>query len=253
MNARTQTLCRSMRKAITVVDTYPDLRRHANESKAFELFVAVVDDLEALEHDQGATRLEIKELIARKKRVTADINLIIAVLCTTAQLIPPSADPLPRFSAPSSRAHTFVFASEVAGLVEMAAKHAGAFVDAGLHPLTFDQARDLIATLVDLDDKLRQVEAYAGCFNHRLSIGVDTARKRQRQLYLELQRAMSSEANVAWRNACALGRAHRRKALPPASEQKLLSAPSDASSTEGNGIVRLARQVGHLLARPESA
>src|SRR3954464_14224176 len=210
MNARIVALYHSMRHAAAVVDAYPELRAYAQESKAFPLFTAVIDDFEALLHEHASTPLELKQLAAQKKLLTAEIYLAIDLLLTTASLLPRTV-PLPPFCAPAKTLTTFVFSYEARALVDAAAALAPAFIDAGLHARTFDDARTLIAQLVRADEQERLTLVFADAFDARLELTMETARKRRRQLSLDLRRAMTADSAADWRRACSLGRSHRPK------------------------------------------
>jgi hypothetical protein len=241
MNSRTLDLYRSLRRVIAVVDAYPDLRAYADESNAYSLFVAVVDTFEGLQHEEPATRLELAQLAVRKKLLTDDVNLLIESICATFALMPPGAVPLGKLSPVSPQLPTFMFSMNAVAIIDAAAKYSAAFIGNGLHPRTFDDARDLITRLTELDRDEIQTSLYARTFKARLAGTVVAARLRRRQLYLELHRTMTAESRAAWRIACALGRTHRQKQLSAGISPKLLAAPAldVAPSTDPN------RALGH--------
>jgi hypothetical protein len=255
MKTRTVALYRSLRNIAALIDAHPALRAHASESKAFELFVAVLADFEALHHEQQSTRRELKQFAAEKKRLTERIHLMIQGLRATADLVPKNVALAP-FSTPSTKLTTYRFSLEAIGIVDATAKHAAAFIDSGLHPRAFDETRALIIQLIEIDNEEMLTQRHAASFNIRLNITIDTARKRRRQLELDLRRAMTPEIRAAWRSAAALGRTHRPKQLPAGAKQKLLAAPNsgdpegDAGVSPANrGITTLARRVRLRLTR----
>jgi len=253
MNARTMKLCQSMRNVITVVDAHPVLRAAAAESKAFELFVAAVDDLTALHEEQASSRVELAQLAARKRALVDDINLMITRLHATATLLPPSAPAFASFGPLSTRLFTQEFTVRARTIVEMTAKEARVFVENGLHPRTFDIARELIQQLEGVDHRSAYVEAHARAFKIRLDLATEHARKRREQLGLELRSAMTRESRAAWRAAASLGRTHRTKVLPSPPPQKLLAPPRADDQHDGIlGIKRLARRAGIHLTRTEN-
>lgn len=252
MKARTLALFQSLRQTIAVVESYPDLRAHAAQSRAFELFVAVVGHLDALQHEQATSRVELKELNARKRALAEEVHLLIAGLCATAALLPPSAASLPAFAPPSVRLPTSTFTVEAGSLIELTAKHADAFIECGLHPHTFDVGRDLIAQLVQADHRATYAEAHARSFKTRLKYTIALARQRRKQLYYELRRAMTADSRAALRAAASLGRTHRPKLLPGAPAQKLLAAPDAQRSPGDGGMKRLARRVRLRLTRGDT-
>jgi hypothetical protein len=252
MKARTLALFQSLRQTIAVVESYPDLRAHAAESKAFELFVAVVDHLAALQHEQATSRLELKELNARKRALAEEVHLLIAGLCATAALLPRNATQLPAFAPPSLRLSTSMFSLEARGIIDLTAKHSGAFIACGLHPHTFDLGRDLIAQLVQADHLATYAEAHARSFNNRLKYAIGLARQRRKQLHYELRRAVTADSRAALRAAASLGRTHRPKLLPGAPAQKLLAAPDSPPSPGAGGMKRLARRVRLRLTRGDT-
>lgn len=225
MNSRTLTLYRSMRQAIKVVDTHPELRAYADQSRAFALFSASVDEFAALQDEEAASRLELKELAARKKVLTDDVNLTIAGICATAALIPQGLAPLPPLSTVSPRLITFAFVMHASAVIQAAARYADVFVRYGLHPGTFDDAQAAIARLSELDRDELHTCLHARSFPTRLATTIATARKRRQVLYLQLKRVMTQESLAEWRHACALGRVHRTKLLSAPPSPKLLNAP----------------------------
>jgi len=253
MNARTVKLCQSMRNVIAVVHAHPVLRAAAAESTAFELFVAAVDDLTALHEEQASSRVELAQLAARKRALVDDINLMLARLHATVALLPPSAPQFAPIEPLGTRLRTQEFTVSARSIVEMAAKEARVFVENGLHPRTFDVARDLVQQLETVDHRSAYVEAHARAFKTRLDLATEHARKRREQLGLELRSAMTRESRAAWRAAASLGRTHRTKVLPSPPPQKLLAPPQTDDQPDGIlGIRRLALRAGRRFARTEN-
>lgn len=254
MNARTVKLCQSMRNVIAVVEEHPLLRAAAAESKAFDLFVSAANDLAALHEEQASSRAELSQLAARKRALVDDINLMIAKLKATVELLPPSAPKFASFGPITHRVSTQQFTVTAHTIIEMTAKEADVFIENGLHPRTFDIARDLLEQLVEIDHRAAYAAAHARSFNDRLELASERARKRREQVALELRSAMTRESRAAWRAASSLGRTHRSKALPAPPAQRLLAAPKSEDQRDGIlGIKRLARRAGRHLVRTESA
>lgn len=254
MNVRTLKLSQSMRNVIAVVDAHPALRAAAAESKAFELFVAAANDLADLHEEQASSRVELTQLAARKKALVDDINLMITRLSATAALLPPSAPKFAPIEPLATRLPTQMFTVRAHNIVEITAKEAHVFVENGLHPRTFDIARDLIKQLVAIDHRSAYAEAHARSFKVRLEYATQRARMRREQLGLELRSAMTGESRAAWRAAASLGRTHRPKVLPSAPPQKLLAPPKADDLHDGIlGIKRLARRAGRHLTGAENA
>jgi len=137
-----------MRNVIAVIHAHPVLRAAAAESKAFELFVAAVDDLTDFHDEQASSRTELAQLAARKTALIEDINLLIARLHATAALLPPRAPKLAPFAPLSTRLSTQEFTVRTHSIVEMTAKEADVFVENGLHPRTFATAYGVIGCTI---------------------------------------------------------------------------------------------------------
>ncbi|HEY4129386.1 MAG TPA: hypothetical protein VGM50_02155 [Gemmatimonadaceae bacterium] len=245
MNTRTLSLCQSLRNVVTVIDAHPTLSAAASESRAFTLFMCAVADLDELHEEQASARIERRQLVARKRALTTDINAAIAVLHATAALLPATAPTPAPFAPLSTKLATCAFTVQATTIIDLTARQADVFIEHGLHPQTFDRARDLIAQLVAVDYRAGYTEATARSFNIRLAHALKHARKRRRQLYLELQRSMTDESHAAWIGAASLGRTHRPKLL------KAGTGNVEGPQVRIGGIKRLARRVG-LLARPET-
>jgi len=254
METRTVALHRSMQQIADVVNGHPGLSACAAESTAFEQFVAVIADLEALRAEQCAAPLELRELRVRRRSLINEINLAIEAIVATAALTPTHVAPLPSLSPPPTKVHPDVYSANATAIVNTAAAHSAELVKYGLHPRTFDDARALIAQLIEVDFQYSHAEVHFRSFPERLKLAVDAARKRRRQLYLELRRAMTPEVRAEWNQARSLGRIHRPRELPAAPERKLLAAPKDSAAsasvaeTARQGIKQLARQVVSRIA-----
>jgi hypothetical protein len=253
MDTRTLGLHDSMRRIANVVNAHPALGARAAESKAFEQFLAVIARLDALQVEQSSAPIELGELAARTKTLMGDLSLVLESIDATADIIPNQRCYWPDRSLPSVRLEPCRFCIRAAALIHRAAEHAPTFIEYGLHLRTFDDAQALLAELIEVDRRRCYLEATSASFGERLKHAVVAARKRRRQLSLDLRRTMTAEMRADWERAHSLGRAHRRKALTSGTQQKLLPAPKDTVAPNDvdaaeQGIKRFARRVALRIA-----
>ena len=245
MNERTRNFYKSMRRVLAVIDAYPELRAYAAESKAVTLFAAAADAMEALERDHAATRRELRELAAVKRTLVEAINTTIASLAATAELLPPHPYALVSFSPLSDKLTTLEFTIGAGNIIDMTSRYADAFIDSGLHPMTFDIIRERLALLVAADCRAAYIEAHARSYNDRLEEVVGHARKRRKQLSSDLKAILTPESRAALHSAGSLGRTHRPKLLAAPAQPKLLAQPkSEEPAPAVSGIKRLVQRVG---------
>jgi len=279
MNTRTLDLYRSMRRIAAVILADPALRAAAEESNAFELFLKVIDDFEALQCEEPATRLELKQLAGRKTLLTEEVNRLIDSIRSTIALTPWALAPLPTLAPVSTDFPTYRFSQDALAIINVASTCASVLIANGLHPRTFDDARALIQRLTELDRDEIQTSIHSRTFETRLSLTVDASRKRRKQLQHQLRHAMTDETRRAWKAAGSLGRTHRPKQLSAGATPKLLAAPAgqtepfadpaasdpppspaaplDAApipepAAPGGAIKQLARRVGLIAPRPHA-
>jgi hypothetical protein len=186
-----------------------------------------------------------------------DINLTLECLHATAALIPRGGRFWPHRSIPSTSLPLVQFHQLAAAMVDVAAKHAPTFIEYGLHPRTFDDARVLLAELAEVDYRRCYLESHFRSFDARRRLVVDSAKKRRRQLTTDFRRMMTAEMRATWKQAHSLGRSHRMRALTAPAEQKLLPAPkgddkpkqSDVPAQDGvKRLARLARRLRESMA-----
>lgn len=260
MDVRTMKFCHSLRRIIAVVERYPVLTARAAESKAFELFVRAIEEIETLVNDNETLRLELDELAARKKALINDIVHNLDQVCTTVELVPPGTMAGFRDSPPSSETYMARFTLRANAMVLNAERHANILIENGLHHRTFDDTRAQIDQLIDVDFRYTAGTAFAATFESRRNMALRRARKRRDQVEGWLKPVLTDEVHVDWKAARSLGRTHQSKLLPAPIEQKLLAAPrsqvedevvADSSAADG-GIKRLARRVGLRLSGGET-
>ena len=90
MDARTLVLRDSMKRIAHLVNAHPGLRARANESTAFEQFIAVGEELDALLAEQCTVAMELSELRSLTRILMQDVLLELDALRTTAAIIPDS-------------------------------------------------------------------------------------------------------------------------------------------------------------------
>ncbi|MDB4873939.1 MAG: hypothetical protein JWM41_385 [Gemmatimonadetes bacterium] len=222
MDARTLEVSRSMQRIADVIDSHPDLHARAAESTAFEHFQTVIAMFEALHAEHSSTPNELRELDARRRMLMDEIRLSLASVEATRVLLLGDAVAVPPLAQPPRRLDAYRFSYQAIAAIDLAAKHAPAFIREGLHPRTFDDARALIDALIDVDRQHAYLEVNFRSFDRRVDQVVELATKRKRQLYLEFKRSLTAELRATWRQAGSLGRKHRPKTLGAGESQKLL-------------------------------
>jgi hypothetical protein len=252
MDNRKLELCRALRNVVDVVKAHPSLLAAAGESRAFELFVTDVEALAAIHEEQVSSRAELSALRDEKGMLVENINRALESLESTAEFIAMDELGLAPIAPLPDGASPMKFIPQAHTMVESAAKHADVFIENGLHPRAFDDARAWIERLTEADRRASYLEATARSFDDRIKYAAARVRKRQRQLYLDLERAMTDESRMALRSAAALGRVHR-PALARVSEPKLLPAASSPETDAAVlGVEALSQQVDLPGSRPEA-
>ncbi|MDB4873812.1 MAG: hypothetical protein JWM41_258 [Gemmatimonadetes bacterium] len=178
MDARTFERRCSMQGIADVIGAHRDLCARAAESTAYEHFNKVIDMLDSLQAEQYSAPNELRALDARRSALMEEIRITLASIEATRALRRRGAAPLPPFEQPSRRLDAYRFSHYVTGRVDLAAEHAAALVEDGLHPRTFDDVRTLIDALIEVDREHAYLEAIFRSFDLRVNHASEFAPKR---------------------------------------------------------------------------
>ncbi|MFI5230634.1 MAG: hypothetical protein ACHQWU_16295 [Gemmatimonadales bacterium] len=224
MHSRTLAVYDAMRRVAEFIDQNPDLRARAAESTALAHFTNVISDFEALRAEEAMSDVNLQELRAVRRMLLNHVAHALRRIHATAKLISSDGRALPDLTPPDPRQFLLHYVPYALAHVDVAQRNVDAFLEAGLHPSVLDETRRLIPQLVEADRRYSYADAMAGTILTRVEAVVGEARRRMRQLALELQPAMTPASRAQWRQVALIGRVHRVKALAPPTEFKLLPA-----------------------------
>lgn len=227
MNQRTLELHRSLHRIAHLVRCHPALSARATESAAFPLFEQELDDLDRAIAELNGEKSALARLRSGATQSAAELELHLSAVTAACQLAPD--EHLANVNAPRNRGAA-TFAMEARGFAEAMREHERTLVAAGMHPDTLSHALALADLVIETAVRIRNAEARIAGLEHRITSGFAQARKRTRQLAIDLGPLLVGDTRVAWKHAASLGRSHRSNALGAAGAKLLVSGSSPAGA-----------------------
>lgn len=218
-----------MRRIEYVVEGNPALASRAAESTVFAHLKRDIAEFEDIRSLEPQLSLELGRLRAETRLLAERLHSELECIEAARQLSMRPL-PLPNLTPPPASLAVPMLVARAAGII-MAAEHCLAeLIEAGMHPRKLEDVSHTLRELTETHMAWSHADARHRVMPKNLDRVVRRARKRIRQLYLELLPAMTAELVGEWKAATLLGRKHR-DALPAPRDLPRLTAGAPMEST----------------------
>lgn len=232
MDNRIPLVYEAMRRVAQVVETRSELKSLASESLALEHFSHTMKEFERL----AKAEAEAVETLAYCQTAMGDIRTRLGLELACIQMAAKFAegDGLSVLDSdiPDVHADPVTLYYRVHGYLSLAEREKEDLIAAGMHPRKTEDARKSLDQFVATHREWSDAERYLDNSPNLLQLWREAARKRTKQLAVELAPAMQEPTvRLEWKSAAALGRTHRPKRLSAPKKQLLLG--DGTSSSDG--------------------